>query len=207
MAKKSKPSANKKKPVGRQLVEGEMKQSPDDEQVLHQKNVDNLGPTQGFLNPDNKPPPLTGELKDADYKEGDDEEKESENDDGDDSPQEEEQESSVQYFYDNEDEETGKRVGCTFVNMSVRAGGDTGCALVGPADSTGGCLVCGWGPCDDTTSGADITRHTARIVWLSRPPRAPAVVALTRGSRLKPPRALSGEVQFAGNAYWLGSLR
>jgi hypothetical protein len=179
MAKKGKVNANKNKEVRREMMEGELKKVADEDLVINQPEVDNgLGPTQGFLNPVPKPPPADGELKDAHYteaKEGDDEEKEAENEDGDDSPEQEEEGSTVRYFYDNEDEETGKRVGCTFVNMSVHARGDVGYALVGPTDNTGGCIVCGscvLYPADPEACGVDdvIVVTRAHVLEMSRGP-------------------------------------
>ena len=176
MAKKGKVVANKSTEVKRQMMEGRLKQVADEDLVVNQKEVDN-DPSQGFLNPANKKsPPPTGELKDADYakpKEDDGESNEGEENDGKDSPQEEKEESGVRYFYENDDEEKGTRVGCTFVNMCVHARGEVGYALVGPTESTGDCIVCGscvLYPADPEACGVDdvIVVTRAHVVEMAR---------------------------------------
>jgi hypothetical protein len=177
MVKKSKAGRHKNKPAGREMIEGDMKQGPDKDLVANKEDVVN-DPSQGFLDPDPKPRSADGELKDAHYaepKEGDrDDDDEAKNDEGDDSSQEEEEASSVQYFYENNDEK-GKLVGCTFVNMSVHVSGDSAYALVGPTPATGGCVVCGscdLFPADNAACGGkQVMRMTrAHVFEMSRGP-------------------------------------
>ena len=82
--------------------------------------------------------------------------------------EQQETDSCVRYFFEDDVEEIGKRIGCVFENLYVHGGGCTYYALAGPTPRTGEDIVCAATvlvPCDPDTHGvASISKLTRTCV-------------------------------------------